>query len=626
MICESDPPPPSVAAARNREAQGVGARAIQGDLDKIVLLAMRKEPERRYASVAQFAADVDAYLAGYPVLAAGSDWRYRAGKFLRRHKAGAAAAAAVAVALLGFSSAMAALATRARRQQTISEQQAQFLSGIFGAATPEVALGKTITARELLDRAAERIDRQPMQDGEVQASLLGDIASAYRSIGLSAEAQPLAERGYELSSRFREAESSATADALELAAQINRDRGQFPESESRFLRLVALRRRASGPKSLLLARALTGYGETLYNHEKFKEAEAPLREALAIDRRAVPDQGSETRNFLALALERQARYPDAAQLLQEAAGISRQVYGPESPMHATSLHNLGSDLIDLGDMPGAEQTLREVLAIRRRILPPGHPDLLMTLNNLGFVLLEKGDGRGAEPLLREMLDSGVPRLGPQHFAIATYRANWARALEAEGNFEDAEREFRTAIAIAEHQDPAGRPVAGITYFLAELAFDRADYAGSERLARKALDMRHRLFGDRNPVVAGLAHRGGRGPAVSGRRATIGRPAPGSARYRTGQFQPGTQSDPFHRGSSGRGTDCRRPASRGGTLAAGSRNRGARLAIPAVAVANQRGRERAGRLPRFPRATARSLSLEERQRRRSPHSSAARVSR
>src|SRR5262249_46641781 len=156
---------------------------------------------------------------------------------------------------------------------------------IFSAATPEVALGKTITARDLLDRAAERIERQPMEDAEVNASLLEDIAGAYRSIGLPAEAQSLADRSYELSSRIRGPDTSRTADTLELAADINRDLGQFSLSESRYHQVIAIRRRTAGPNTLLLARALAGYGQTLYLSEKFKEAEAPLSEALTIDNR-----------------------------------------------------------------------------------------------------------------------------------------------------------------------------------------------------------------------------------------------------------------------------------------------------------------------------------------------------
>jgi serine/threonine-protein kinase len=502
MICESDPAPPSACAAREPAAAAAPARILRGDLDHITLLAMRKEPARRYASVAQLAADIDAYLEGYPVRAGAGHRRYRLGKFLSRHKAAVAVSAAFVLALLGFSGGMALLARRARREQTIADQQARFLAGVFNAATPEVALGKTITARDLLDRAAERIHRDLVQDPEVQAALLEDIAGAYNSLGLYAEARPLAESAYALHARLFGADHPKTADALELAAAIDREQARFSIAESRFRDLIAIRRLTAGPNSVLFARALSDYGETLYDDEKPAEAEAPLRQALAIYNRAAPDEGAQPRNFLALALERKAGFAEAASLLREATEISRRVDGPESPEYAISLHNLGSDLIDLGDMPGAEKMLREVLAIRRKVLGSGHSDLLMTLNNLGFVLLDKGDGRGAEPLLREVLETGLPRLGPDHPSIATYRVNWARALEATGDFDSAATEYHTALAVVSSREPGGRRFAAIHYYLAELAFDRGDYAASERLAREALDLYRRLYGERNPVVAG----------------------------------------------------------------------------------------------------------------------------
>ncbi|MGA7415587.1 MAG: serine/threonine-protein kinase, partial [Bryobacteraceae bacterium] len=182
-ITEVDPEPPSAAAARNVQIPVTDARRMRGDLDNVVRTAMRKEPARRYASVAQFAADIEAYVEGYPLLASADSWRYRASKFLGRHKRGVAVTAGVVALLIGSTIEMAVLAQRARREQAIAQQETQFLASVFSASTPEESQGTTITARDLLDRGAKRIDRELAGQPEVQASMLESIATAYRSIG-----------------------------------------------------------------------------------------------------------------------------------------------------------------------------------------------------------------------------------------------------------------------------------------------------------------------------------------------------------------------------------------------------------------------------------------------------------
>ena len=92
VICEEDPPKPSAAVTED-SAQRLGEKAsklrgqLAGELDSIVMMVMRKEPERRYASVEQFSNDVRRYLEGRRITAQ-RDWPgYRAGKFIRRNKA-----------------------------------------------------------------------------------------------------------------------------------------------------------------------------------------------------------------------------------------------------------------------------------------------------------------------------------------------------------------------------------------------------------------------------------------------------------------------------------------------------------------------------------------------------------
>ena len=142
VICEEEPTRPSTLVTRDGDGADTNGNApkmsaaelsrarnlmpdrlrrrLAGDLDTIVLKALRKEPNRRYESADQFAEDVRRHLDGLPVIARVDTWTYRANKFVRRHRLGVAAAAVFIVVLLGFATAMAAQARRVARERDVA--------------------------------------------------------------------------------------------------------------------------------------------------------------------------------------------------------------------------------------------------------------------------------------------------------------------------------------------------------------------------------------------------------------------------------------------------------------------------------------------------------------------------
>jgi eukaryotic-like serine/threonine-protein kinase len=502
VICQQIPQPPSAASLANADSAPPDRHKLKGDLDNIVLMAIRKEPERRYPSVAALSSDVRAYLGGYPLRARTDTWSYRSGKFIQRHKAGVAAAAIVVLALIGFSIGMALLARRADRERQIAEREEQFLAGMFNAATPDEARGETITARIILDRGAQRIEHELSGEPQVRASLLGTIADAYRSLGLFEQAKSLAQRSYGLASKTFGDDNPETQHQLELLAELNRDEGRYSEAEPILAKLTTIRGKTFGENNPLVAQTLGELGECFYWEAKDDQAISTLRLALAIDRRNGPDFGADDRNYLALALERKGDFNEARQLLEESVDIFKRVKGVNSPSYATGLSNLGSALIDRGDLFGAEAKLRESLAIRRKILGPGHPDLVFSLNNLGYVLLERGDWEAAEPFIKEAMDINLARLGPANPRAAVQINNWARVLQAKGEYVRAHKYFQRALQILETtRTPITWPAAQVTANLGLLSFDMGDYVTAERYARQAMGMRETLGGDQTPAFA-----------------------------------------------------------------------------------------------------------------------------
>ncbi|HEV2705794.1 MAG TPA: protein kinase [Pyrinomonadaceae bacterium] len=211
IICETDPEKPSTAVTRSEEVfrdDGATAqpltpetvsharaarpedlrRSLRGDLDAIVLMAMRKEPQRRYASVAQFADDIRRHLAGLPVHAHTDTFGYRAAKFIRRHKAGVGAAAIVALTLCGGIVATGWQARRATEQRDRAQRRFEDVRKLSNSLLFELSpkieplQGATEARNLLVKRALEYLDSLAREAaGDLQ--LQSDLAAAYEKIG-----------------------------------------------------------------------------------------------------------------------------------------------------------------------------------------------------------------------------------------------------------------------------------------------------------------------------------------------------------------------------------------------------------------------------------------------------------
>jgi tetratricopeptide (TPR) repeat protein len=393
---------------------------------------------------------------------------------------------------------MAVLTKRANHERIAAEQErhkaeraAAFLADMFQAATPDQARGKNVTARELLDLGASRVDKELAGEPEVRASLLYSISDAYSQLGLYDQAQALAERSFKIRSQLLGPRNPATADSLFLFANVTRLQGDYQRAELLFRQALESRRFAFGENNGVVANSLSALGECLYLEGKDNQAEPALREALGIYRSLSPNLGTDAREYLARVLEKKGDYLEATQLLSESVEIERRTKGMDSPDYAMALHNLGGALARLGDLYGAEARLRESVATERRVLGKGHPNLGYPLNLLGTTALEEGDWRTAEPLLRESL-AIWSKLGPNHPLRVTGLRNWARVLEEKEQYSEARRYFRRALASI--QPPDTYKATRIYYYLALLEFNAGRYAGAEALAKQTLSAQRKVIG------------------------------------------------------------------------------------------------------------------------------------
>ncbi len=516
-VCEQEPVKPSTVVTGADEeshravaARGAGTpqrlnRLLRGDLDNIVLMAMRKEPQRRYASVQALSDDVGRYLDGYPVSAHPPSFTYRAGKYLRLHAAGVSAVATVFLLLAVFAVTAAVQNARIRRERDTADQVTRLLVSLFDVNAPETARGERVTAREILDRGARRIEGELEEQPDVRATLLGTIGDIYGKLGLYDEAQPLLEESLRLRTALHGRDDASVVEILQRLGAVLAGKGRYAEAETALREALVIRKRLRPAGHPDVAESLKDLAVVLEQKGKLDEAESLVSEALAIHREALG--GGDHRvaadmSSLALVLTRKGRLDEAEKLLREALAIDRKALGPDHPGLAADLNSLAVALFERGSLDEAEALLREVIAVDRKVLGNEHPDVATSVNDLANVLYLKGRLGDAEPLYREALAIHRKALGNDHPSVAQDLNNLANALHAGDRLEEAEGLHREALAIDLAALGEGHPTVAIDRNnLASVLVDRGRPDEAEPLYRSALAINRKVLGEHHPGVA-----------------------------------------------------------------------------------------------------------------------------
>ncbi len=448
---------PSLAKARGTNPTKL-TQELRGDLDWIVMKAMEKDRTRRYETPTELATDLRRHLLNQPVSASPPSTVYRLRKFVRRHTLGVSFAAVVALLLitLGVSMVIQAgriaqerdraneQAARAAREAETSRQVADFMVGLFEVSEPSRALGESITAREILDKGAARIQDELADQPVVRATMLRTIGRVYTELGLYREARPLLDQALQLDEE--NADDLTVAETLLDLSQLFSWQGDLAAAEQSARRAVALFEKHHGPDHPRVAAGLNALGNTLQLQDKLDEALVAHGRALAI-RQAAPVAGPElaaSLHNLAIVYFFLENYPKAEEYYLQAAELELRHSGPDSPGYATSLHTLAIVYQEMDQLEKALELEKQATAIREKTLGPDHLHLAFSLCALGNMYRLSGDLAAAEPLQRRALAIGEASIGPDHEETVWMRESLALTLRESGRIPEAEELLGTA--------------------------------------------------------------------------------------------------------------------------------------------------------------------------------------
>jgi serine/threonine protein kinase/tetratricopeptide (TPR) repeat protein len=499
------------------------SRRLRGDLDNIVMMALRKEPDRRYPSVARLAEDVDRHLKGLPVIARPDSFSYRAGKFIRRHRFGVAAtllivacAGTASVGIARQASVAAAQRDEALQARAQAEAVVTFLEDMLTSVKPN-AEGSSVTVREVLDQAARRMATELDADPAVKASLFATIGRSYLALGLYDQAEPNLRKALAIRQSAFGDRHPDVVESLRNLGSLKFATGDLDEAEA--LHRDALTTALSlfdreHPRTLQIK---TDLAEVLSEHHDYAEAERLYRDVLTAQRNAPEATDRDvavTLDRLADLAMRQGDYAEAVRSMEEALRIRRKIVTEGHPLVIESLIGLAVALHAQGEQERArelfaqaEPHVRRALEMHRGVLGNDHIMTLVLINNLGELLYGMGRLDEAEQMFREVVatSEAVITSGPQNPErvlnnLASVKSNLARVLMDRGDLEEADNLLHDALA--RRREVLGEihlDVAELLDLLADIAKQRGDWAKTADLLEQVLRIRTMLQGDQHPA-------------------------------------------------------------------------------------------------------------------------------
>lgn len=433
----------------------------------------------------------------------------------RNRRLAMAATAAFSGMLLTTGLAAAALIAResAERERIRAESEAEtarqttaFMVDLFRVADPSEARGNTITAREVLDKGAGRIQAELAGQPAIQATLMDTLGTVYKSLGLYPQAKPLLDGALARRQHMLDSADPQLSASMNHVGELLNLQASFAKAERTYRQALAAQQARAQLPDALTAQSLTGLAAALSGQSRFEEAEADLRKALRIQQSppaAAPGDIARTLEDLAIVVYRRGNLKAAIPLMERAVALQRKIRGTlPHPDLAEALNNLMYLMHAAGQYAQAEELLLESLDMKRRLLGDKHPEIALGLNNLASFRQDRGDYAGAEAAYRQALAMQRELLGNVHPDVAQTLSNLASLLYDEGNPGAALRTEREALAILRQLFPSdNQEVALALNTMGYWLMQQGDYAQAQRSIGEALATRRRLFGDNHAQMA-----------------------------------------------------------------------------------------------------------------------------
>jgi tetratricopeptide (TPR) repeat protein len=396
---------------------------------------------------------------------------------------------------------------RAEAEAETARQTTNFMVDLFKISDPSEARGNTVTAREMLDKGAARIDRDLAKQPAIRATLMDTVGTVYMGLGLYGQARKSLDGAVATRRLNQVADPQALAVSLEHEGDLLTAQADFGAAEKAYRDAIAiLSARSDRQSQVELAKTLYGLGSMYELKGSYDDADRSLREALDRQHKLYGSTHGEiarTQKVLARVIAEKGDLNSAIPLMREVLAMQRELRGTEPhPDLAEDINDLAALLDAHGDYDESEKLFLEAIAMKRRLLGEKHPEIAIGMHNLAMTLQDKGDLVRAESMHRQALAMQRELLGEVHPDVAIALNDLAFVQYDRGDTRGALATERESLAVYEKLFPADNPeVARIMNRIGFWLTEAGQYAEADRQLQGSLAMRKRLLGDAHPDVA-----------------------------------------------------------------------------------------------------------------------------
>ncbi|HKK07686.1 MAG TPA: serine/threonine-protein kinase [Gemmatimonadota bacterium] len=504
------------------------SRRLRGDLDVIVLKALRKDPERRYGSAIEMAEDVRRHLEGRPILARRESRAYRTRKFLQRNSWVAPVVAVIALLVVAYILTLVRHGRQLEEERNVARDVQHAFVGFFTSPDERDAIGlgegrRDLTVRDAILEGADRVRDELADRPAARAQLFGAMAEVLADLDEVEPARSLAEETLELEEDLYGPRSPAVHQTLLLVGDLTQDRDS---ARALLTRRLELSRQLYGDRHPAVANSLQHLGLVELQDGNVEEGVRILERSVGLYRNADsarPVQLAWTLGRLGEGYLDLGRADTAVAVSREAYELMRSEVGGGHSATAIQGVKLAAALRVTGDVEEARRLYEANLPTMDREFGPAHATTMANRNNYALLLLQMDDYEAAEAVQRRLLEANRERYGDVSSPVAGVLQNLAANLKEQGRYGEAEE-----LSEAAYRMFLG--TRGDTHFqtafplltLAEIRLTRGDWAGAEAASREATRILRATLPEGHYATAVAECRVGRSLAGQGKRAAARR--------------------------------------------------------------------------------------------------------
>ena len=514
-ICEVEPIPPSIAISLPASIGVVeGAsdgntyaetkhlqKRLRGDLDAIVLKALRKESEKRYSSVEAFIDDIKQFLNVRPVRASRGNTQYRIKKFIYRNRLKVAVFALFVFMVASYTATVSVQAKRIQTEAEKSKRVSNFLIELFELSDPYLATREDLSARKLLEQSTKKIEYELSDQPETKAELMTVLGRINNHIGDYQSSKELLYDALEIRRTLPNISTEDKVTTINELAKALSEIGHYAEARSFFEEALSLVRHDRN-SIVIYAEILNNFAVLNHREGNDLEAEQLYRASLEIQESLKHSSDlykwdeseydhpniATAKSNLALILRSQGRFSEAEFHLREALAMRQRLYGTEHWFVPTTQSILASVLTDLEQYEDADSLFKVSLTMKESLLGSDHPHVAATLSDFGYLLQQTGQLDEAESHYRRALHIRKKSYGEMHNSVATAYYMLGVLLQQKGSYHKAEQAYARLIDIDKKVLGNAHPaVAQDIGQLASLYFDMGRLGEADSLYVQAID-------------------------------------------------------------------------------------------------------------------------------------------